>query len=550
MAFFDAFFEASHPKQVYSQLPESEDSNEQPPPTEKPADQPSGSKHRFLCYLAVAWFSILLFLPVIHYTRHVDVHVLTNTWDPHVGEDEADGEAFGPIFGSQEDASKFYYPPIGTNFHPQVAPFNHPPAERPRTPLFIPFTRNNNMLRQAVLGWIAAGWPRSDIIIVDNTGTMDANPRGQLSRENPFFIDYDLYRARYGVSIMQASTLLNFAQLQNLLLRLAIAEGWPYFFWSHMDIGVLSDEVTVPYKSFYSRALDVLDDATLPHPSYPNITWSASPREMRNTTGAWAIKFFEFDNLALINVAAWRRIGSWDTFVPYYNTDCDAYARILFHGYTKDSVSAGRIFDVADQAVAARDDPTGEKLETLFFPRASLALKNASAADAQLERYRIELAAKENPNMTTTAEYLDLPEPNLLDDPDNSPNSPRYQALVRTFQDLQDRKYASGRNTWQDVQKGGKGEPWTYDPRGFQKAWWETAGYGRDLYTKKWGTLDCTLGGVKLEDEWKSEYPPTPLQEDVAVEPVVGKRGVRGDDKATMNKRWVQRASSGEWYLG
>ncbi|EOD43442.1 hypothetical protein UCRNP2_9815 [Neofusicoccum parvum UCRNP2] len=402
------------------------------------------------------------------------------------------------------------------------------------------------MLRQAVLGWIAAGWPREDIVLVDNTGTMDANNEGMLSPDNPFYIDYSLYRARYGVSIIQTSTLLNFAQLQNFLLHLAIAEKWPYFFWSHMDVGIVSDETAVPYKSFYSRTLDVLHDATSPHPN-PNITWSPRASEMRNTTGNWAIKFFEFDNLSLINVAAWRRIGAWDTFVPYYNTDCDAYARILFHGYTKDSVTAGHIFDVADQVAHSTAD-----LEAAFFPAAQLHL-NASAAAQQLAQYRAEAAARADSNMT--AERLFTDRPRLLDDADNRPNSPRFRRLEQGLRELQDRKLGAERNSWQDAQKGGRGQPWTYDPRGFQKAWWETAGYGRDLYTKKWGTLDCKLEGVSLEDAWKSEYPEEQVQQQPPMEVKVGEEEegapqVQRRGAAGVEKRWVQRASSGEWYLG
>ncbi|KAH7053357.1 hypothetical protein B0J12DRAFT_553284, partial [Macrophomina phaseolina] len=389
----------------------------------------------------------------------------------------------------------FYFPPIGNDFRPHVPPYNYPPEERPRTPLLIPFTRNNDMLQQAVLGWIAAGWPREDIIIVDNTGTMNANNEGLLSNDNPFFIDYPLYRTRYGVSILQAPALLNFAQLQNFFLRLALAESWPYFFWSHMDVGVLSDEAAVPYKSFYARVLDVLDDSTSPHPN-PNITWAPSVAGMRNTTGEWAIKFFEFDNLSLVNVAAWRHIGAWDTFVPYYNTDCDAYARILFHGYTKDEVSAGHIFDVAAQV-----DASASALEAQFFPSALLHL-NASQSAAFFDQYRAEAAARANPNLT--AEHLFVAgRPRLLDDPDNRPNSPRFQDLLQRFRALQAQKLSGERNSWQDAQKGGRDEPWTYDPRGFQRAWWETAGYGRDLYTKKWGTLDCKLVGKKLKDAWR-----------------------------------------------
>ncbi|KAK7509333.1 uncharacterized protein IWZ02DRAFT_387221, partial [Phyllosticta citriasiana] len=408
---------------------------------------------------------LLLLYPLFRFSEVPDIreYRVYRYWQKGQLADES--SRIQPILGNSSNPLQLYYPPLGDDFRPHVAPYNHAPEERPRTPLLIPFTRNNDMLRQAVLGYIAAGWPREDIVIVDNGGTMDASSSGILSRNNPFFVDYELYRKRYGVAILQTPTLLNFAQLQNFFLRLAISQGWPYFFWSHMDVGIIGDEATSPYKSFYEKVLDVLDQSTAPHPNH-NITWSIQLNETRATMGNWAIKFFQFDNLALVNVDAWRTIGQWDTFVPYYNTDCDAYARVLFHGYTKDDVSAGHIFDVADELSEDLDE-----IEAKLFPASQLTLNES-------------------------------PGQYLLNDPDMRPNSARFQRLFNDFAAMQTKKYSTERNSWQDKQKGGKGEPWTYDPRGFQRAWWETAGYGRNLYTKKWGTLDCRLANVKLEDEW------------------------------------------------
>jgi hypothetical protein len=70
---------------------------------------------------------------------------------------------------------------------------------------------------------------------------------------------------------------------------------------------------------------------------------------------------------------------------------------------------------------------------------------------------------------------------------------------------LQDEKPENNRNKWQANNKDEKGEPWTYDPEGFQKMWWETAGFGRQLYKKKWGSEECRLDdhGVKLKDAFR-----------------------------------------------
>ncbi|KAL7809758.1 hypothetical protein V8C26DRAFT_438260 [Trichoderma gracile] len=352
-----------------------------------------------------------------------------------------------PVLGDSFFDFGMYFPAQGNNFFPLVASYNVPPRHRPKTPLFIPFTRNNAMMRQTVLGYIASGWPREDIIIVDNSGTADANNLKLLSQSNPFFLDYDLFRYRYGVSILQTSVLLNFAQIQNFLLRVAMARHWPYFFWSHMDVGILSHEEETPYLSFYERVLKILDEA-----------------ESSRVSGEskWAAKFFNFDYLTLVNVEAWRHIGQWDVFIPYYATDCDAYGRLKMMGYKIDGVNAGHIWDVADLV----DNP-----EEKFFPPSPT--KNGDSNNAT---------------------------------DDNAPNSERFKALREELQKIQDEKLSNskGRNTWQNMQKGGKGEPWTYDPAGFQVAWWEMAEDGRKLYKNKWGVSNCDLLAEKktLDDMW------------------------------------------------
>jgi hypothetical protein len=362
------------------------------------------------------------------------------------------------------------------------------------------------MLRQAVLSYIAAGWPRNDIVIVDNTGTMDANNKGLLTESNPFFLDYDLFRRRYGVAILQTPTLLNFAQLQNFFLRTAVARNWPFYFWSHMDIAVLSAEDIAPYKSFYHRVIDVLDSVGLDQyattPPDPDISDPDQTEDLSNSAKVtrgleqvlknlpspveqlrkrykrrqWAIKFFDFDNLALVNVEAWRRIGPWDVFIPYYNTDCDAYARIKMHGYRKDEVQAGYVFDIAGVV----EDP-----ELRFFPGETIEDRS---------KWGVAPAG---------------PEP-----PGGSLNSNRFQWLKAELQEMMYQKNSNemGRNTWQGSSQLGKPrklpEQWSYDSKAFQTAWWAMADYGRAMYIKKWGTLECDLPEVNktLKDAWLGEY--------------------------------------------
>lgn len=362
------------------------------------------------------------------------------------------------LLGLKEDATKLWFPPDArqSNFSPAVAAYNVPPPAlaRLRTPLFIAFTRNNAMLNQAVLSYIAAGWPREDIIIIDNSGTMDANPLGLLTPENPFFLNYTLFREHYGISILQTPVLLTFAQLMNFYLRVSMAHGWEFFFWSHMDVAILSDEDTTTYKSFHARVLEILDSL--------GFDYLAEGRNVRHKSGNWALKYFSYDWLTLVNVPAWRTIGSWDTFIPYYATDCDAYSRIVLEGFTKSDAHAGHVFDLP-QAI--------EYPEQKFFAGSEISSAYEPAEDAM------------------------------------QPGSQRYYDLLEELKGLGESKSkeAEGtRNSWQRDGQGGAGEPFTYDPQGFQKMWWKSALHGREMFRAKWGISECNLNehGVTLDNAW------------------------------------------------
>jgi hypothetical protein len=75
-----------------------------------------------------------------------------------------------------------------------------------------------------------------------------------------------------------------------------------------MDVGILSKEDIMPYKPFYHRVLGI-------------------PAEQEEPGKKWAVKFFDFDNLVLINTDSWRTIGHWDVLILYYATDCVACGR-------------------------------------------------------------------------------------------------------------------------------------------------------------------------------------------------------------------------------
>jgi hypothetical protein len=150
-----------------------------------------------------------------------------------------------PTYPKYKPESKFKATPIVDNFPlavaaqssanlPSVPSWNLPKSKHPKenTPLFIGFTRNWRILQQVVVSYITAGWPASDIYVVENTGVMDSNEKGLLSLQNPFFLNHTRLNM-FGVNTLRTPTLLTFAQLQNFYLHHSIQEKWPTYFWSH-----------------------------------------------------------------------------------------------------------------------------------------------------------------------------------------------------------------------------------------------------------------------------------------------------------------------------
>lgn len=62
-----------------------------------------------------------------------------------------------------------------------------------------------------------------------------------------------------------------------------------------MDVIALGEEHLSPYRSFYSRVVDCLRDI--------------------KPTEHWALRFFAYDWLTLVNVEAMKDVGGWDTQV-------------------------------------------------------------------------------------------------------------------------------------------------------------------------------------------------------------------------------------------
>ena len=355
-------------------------------------------------------------------------------------------------------------PPIVDNFPraasanfsanlPPVPEWNAPPDPHvvENTPLIIGFTRNWRLLQQTVVSYITAGWPPGDIYVVENTGTMFANRDGLLTLQNPFYLNHHRLTTVFGINVISTPTLLTFAQLQNFYVHMALEKGWEHYFWSHMDIVAVSDEDynIKPYQSLYMRAVEVMRKSL--NPDY----------------GRWAARWFAYDRLSLIRTKAYMDVGGWDTMIPFYMTDCDMHERLFMKGFKLEDAEAGKIWDVS-----------------------------TSLDDLELLYRRGTKATKSKKDLSVRAQ-----------DEASQLNSPIYQDLLRTLDDMQHQKHSNnaGRNTWQAYQRGGQGEPFYRDPEGFEKAILMTIEFGRKMFEEKWGRGPCNLreAGMVEADAWK-----------------------------------------------
>ncbi|RDW64947.1 hypothetical protein BP6252_10598 [Coleophoma cylindrospora] len=369
-------------------------------------------------------------------------------------------------------------PPIVDNFPlaaaahsasdlPFIPSWNKPPTPhvREKTPLFIGFTRNWRLIQQAVVSYITAGWPPEDIYVVENTGVMDSNKEGLLSLQNPFFLNHTRLNM-LGVNVLITPTLFTFAQLQNFYLWNAIQEKYPAYFWSHMDVVAASYEDRTPFIPLYQRALTELRAVLSPE------------------TPPWALRFFAYDRLALVNTATYRDVGGWDTHIPFYMGDCDMHSRLTMGGYSQEEREAGFVWDV------------GSSLDDLFV----LYRKNGSIASF-IDPHAAEPSSTSNDEEIKARSFQSFEEDTL--------NSSAFRQLFDTCDAMQRSKNSgSERNTWQARQGGGVGDPFYRDPDGFEKGIQMTIEFGRSVYREKWGHRDCDIVdiGLKPDEAWKVEH--------------------------------------------
>ncbi|RYO93272.1 hypothetical protein DL766_001392 [Monosporascus sp. MC13-8B] len=362
-------------------------------------------------------------------------------------------------------------PPVKENNWP---PWPHVPE---KTPLLIGFTRNWPLLLQCVSSYIAAGWPSSDIFVVENTGTFSANRQRELSLQNPFFLNMTALEL-LGVNVISTPTLFTFAQLQNFYLHEAVQRGWEHFFWSHQDVIVFSDEDvkkkdrdhdwdTDPYATIYERAVGLL--RYLNGPDMP----------------PWSTHFFAYDHLTLVKRDAFLKVGAWDTQIPFYATDCDMYLRLHWAGYWQPQSEAGLIFDVntvlddigalfqlPGSHASFRGDPVFED-------------ENRPGQEAEMQR-ELDMRGWVDKHGETWVHLVDI---------------------AGRMQEVKYRQQGLERNTWQTRQEGGFGEPFYRHPRGFEQAQQIMIDAGRRVFAEKWGHRGCDLIDMGIEggDAWKLE---------------------------------------------
>ncbi|KAI1120701.1 hypothetical protein F5Y10DRAFT_283082 [Nemania abortiva] len=371
------------------------------------------------------------------------------------------------------------FPALATSTPPPIPSYNVPEKDGWKKysvpiapPLVIGFTRSWPMLLQAVVSYITAGWPPEQIYVVENTGMQQANARGQLSLQHPWFLNHTAL-GKLGVQVIQTPVLLTFAQLQNFFLSLSYTREWPYYFWSHMDVLALGHEngfenLTARagepgYKSLYTLCLEELNHTI-------------------TTDDRWGLRFFAYDHLTLQNPLALEDIGGWDTLIPYYGmTDCDTYTRLSMKKWSQKDANCGVVTDTS----VALDDLLALYRDPKVTPKFTDPNPPPPKKEDEIKERDGRLAARED--MDDPVEY--------------------WKVLLHVADSMFHYKHGDrGRNTWQSGQHGGQGEPFYYDSAGFSEALDVLTEAGKEVYRRKWGHGDCNLidgAGLKFGDQWR-----------------------------------------------
>ncbi|KAI1422870.1 hypothetical protein F5Y12DRAFT_760428 [Xylaria sp. FL1777] len=437
---------------------------------------------------------------------------------------------------------------------PPIPPYNVPKPGLHRDyglsympPLFIGFTRQWPMLLQCVVGYLTAGWPPESIYVVENTGVQNSNADGKLTLQNPFYLNHTTLN-RLGVNVLQTPVLLTFSQLQNFFVSTATTREWPYYFYSHQDVLVMSfedgaDTIKRPGDRdwfFYDdqEKADVMRPAAAGQKAYRTI-YENCLRELNHTLEnekRWAFRLFQYDHLTLVNRAALDAVGGWDSLMPYYGSDCDMNARLEMDGWSMRHRRVGIINDVStvikdlaalyrDPTVVPRfDDPNPisedklEKVDQLEGDEKADEAKSTQSDDTAGEEAKPVEQSPEKSAQKPTEEFTHKSaERREAGNSEGTGGSGIAQAmdyfrtLLRVADDMGTYKYRSNnlaRNSWQGSQHGGVGEPYHYNADGFAASFWILTEAGREVFRQKWGHRSCDLGketALKLDDQWRVE---------------------------------------------
>ena len=252
------------------------------------------------------------------------------------------------------------------------------------------------------------------------------------------------------------------------------------------------------YKSLYAMALTALKDA-------------------RENDPRWAIRFFAYDHLALVNPVAYEDVGGWDTMIPYYVTDCDMHSRLTMRDWSmKDARWAGQIWDVSvaldDLSVLYRVDgvtpsftdpnpPAPEKKKGWWKREEEMNKETQKRGSSSGST-----AVKEALAMTKRRE--DQGQIKERDEPKGD-EMDKFKALQKIAEEMFQYKHGKrGRNTWQLGQHGGQGEPFYYPAEGTARGIELLTELGYKLYSEKWGHKDCELitkAHLSFDDMWRVE---------------------------------------------
>ncbi|KAI0193638.1 hypothetical protein EV127DRAFT_247606 [Xylaria flabelliformis] len=457
------------------------------------------------------WGSVLFAALVVYYLIRAPISLaLSSSRSNNPGTSSRQNAQDAPVGPAAQDASnqnpqaplgdaskyvKHYkpaaerYPPLDDHFPwltksgkaPPVPEHHLPPSPHvdEATPLLVGFTSNWPLLLQCVSSYIAAGWPPSDIYVVENTGTFGANQRHDLSLQNPFFLNHTALH-QLGVNVIITPTLLSFAQLQNFYLHTALMRQWRYYFWAHQDTIVFSDQDVKkkdrdhdwdhdPFATLYERSIGLM--RYLNGPDMP----------------PWATHYFAYDLFTLVNRDAYLDVGAWDTHIPFYAADCDMYLRLHWAGYWQPQSEAGLVFDVNVplKDIGALFRLPGSHAAFAGDPVFRPSDKNRPHREAELKREQ---------DMYSWVEK----------------EGEAFQHLIEVAERMQNVKWAGEgikRNTWQGRQTGGLGEPFYRDADGFSSGIETMTDAGRLVFADKWGHRGCNLLelGIQGADAWRLE---------------------------------------------